>query len=231
MSTPGTALERKIDSMLELQNELNSVINKNWITANYPFLRAAFVEAAEALDHHGWKWWKSQTPDYFQLQIELIDILHFYLSDTLVETYGNIQRSKELIAQEIDKSSVIFNNKEHIIQDLDILDLLELLGAMAALRTRSFAILDRLMKLCSLTWDEAYAQYISKNILNLFRQANGYKDGSYIKLWEGEEDNVWLERIIKSSDMESADFSFEVRKKLQEKYASIIKQESKKPPK
>jgi len=35
-----------------------------------------------------------------------------------------------------------------------------------------------------------YKRYVIKNQLNTFRQKNGYKDGSYIKNWDGVEDNV-----------------------------------------
>ena len=38
--------------------------------------------------------------------------------------------------------------------------------------------------------EDVYIDYITKNCLNKFRQDNGYKDGSYIKNWNGKEDNV-----------------------------------------
>ena len=41
-----------------------------------------------------------------------------------------------------------------------------------------------------------YALYIGKNILNKFRQNNGYKDGSYIKIWDGKEDNVVMQGLL-----------------------------------
>lgn len=50
-------------SMLDLQGQMNSKVNPNWIHAGYPFLRAVLVEGGEAIDHHGWKWWKAQEKD------------------------------------------------------------------------------------------------------------------------------------------------------------------------
>ena len=35
-----------------------------------------------------------------------------------------------------------------------------------------------------------------KNVLNKFRQDNGYKTGEYSKVWFGKEDNVHLEEIL-----------------------------------
>ena len=38
--------------------------------------------------------------------------------------------------------------------------------------------------------------YIGKNCLNQFRQDNGYKEGHYIKVWNGKEDNVVMVEIL-----------------------------------
>ena len=38
--------------------------------------------------------------------------------------------------------------------------------------------------------EDLYKRYVVKNQLNTFRQKHGYKDGSYIKIWSGVEDNV-----------------------------------------
>lgn len=67
--------------MLELQDSINSLINKEWRHAHNPWYRAIWTECAELMDHIGWKWWKKQEIDIEQAQIELIDIWHFGLSD------------------------------------------------------------------------------------------------------------------------------------------------------
>ncbi len=210
-----------LKDMLILQDELNKIIDVDWINARQPFLRAAFVEAAEALDHHGWKWWKKQSLDLYQLQVELIDILHFYLSDALIESKSNLSLCAKIIDSEIHQTHINFDTVKYNLNTLDTLQLLELLGAMAACRRRSFAILDQLMKKCSLRWKDAFSQYVSKNILNLFRQDNGYRDGTYIKTWNGEEDNVWLERIAKGIGIEEANYPARLREELSKKYLSI----------
>jgi len=43
---------------------------------------------------------------------------------------------------------------------------------------------------------ELYRLYVGKNILNKFRQDNGYKEGSYIKIWNSQEDNVVMQSIL-----------------------------------
>ena len=52
-----------------------------------------------------------------------------------------------------------------------------------------------LVIMSGLNLESLYRLYVGKNILNQFRQDNGYKDGSYIKVWNGEEDNVVMKRI------------------------------------
>ena len=51
-----------------------------------------------------------------------------------------------------------------------------------------------------LSWDDLAKTYVGKNVLNRFRQANGYKEGTYIKIWQGEEDNVHLAAVMETVD-------------------------------
>ena len=52
-----------------------------------------------------------------------------------------------------------------------------------------------------LNLDALYKLYVGKNILNKFRQDHGYKDGSYIKIWNGEEDNVTMQSILEKDNI------------------------------
>ena len=53
--------------------------------------------------------------------------------------------------------------------------------------------------------EDLYKRYVVKNQLNTFRQQNGYKEGSYIKIWGGVEDNVVAFDIMKSTDEDIVD--------------------------
>jgi len=46
---------------------------------------------------------------------------------------------------------------------------------------------------------------IKKVLLNKFRQDNGYKEGTYIKIWDGKEDNVVMMETIEKMDNVSFD--------------------------
>ena len=56
------------------------------------------------------------------------------------------------------------------------------------------AVFNRLLK--NFLPMELSREYLGKNALNKFRQDNGYKEGTYIKIWSGEEDNVHLDTIL-----------------------------------
>ncbi|MVW71221.1 dUTPase [Bordetella sp. 15P40C-2] len=210
--------------MLTLQDKLNSIINPDWINAGSRFLRAAFVESAEALEHHGWKWWKKQTIDLPQVQMELIDILHFYLSHTLVEARGSAEDATHLLVADLDSpDGIALDGHTYRLPDLDIPQLLELIGGLAVCGRASYKTLEHTMARCELTWQDAFTQYVSKNVLNLFRQENGYKTGTYVKIWNGEEDNVVLARLMSTLDPASPDFAQTLHAGLQAAYSNITR--------
>ncbi len=66
---------------------------------------------------------------------------------------------------------------------------------------------------------ELYKRYVVKNQLNTFRQQHGYKDGSYIKLWDRVEDNVVAFKIMDENPSISPSGLYQ---KLELKYAQIV---------
>jgi dimeric dUTPase (all-alpha-NTP-PPase superfamily) len=208
--------------LLTLQAKLNFKIRADWADGKTPFLRAAFVEAAEALDHYGWKWWKKTEPDIVQVQIELIDILHFYLSHVLVQNNGVIEKSALAIEFEMHDVTPIFFDGAAISLESDVPYLLEVIAGLAVRRRHSFLVLNKLMELCKLSGNDVVGQYVSKNILNIFRQDHGYNDGTYQKIWEGQEDNVFLGKIMSEMDMTSTEFPDKLYSALSGKYAQVV---------
>ena len=51
-----------------------------------------------------------------------------------------------------------------------------------------------------LNLDSLYKLYVGKNILNQFRQDHGYKEGTYMKIWNGKEDNVTMQSILEENE-------------------------------
>ena len=71
-----------------------------------------------------------------------------------------------------------------------------------------------------LSFDELYTRYVGKNVLNFFRQDNGYQDGSYRKQWGGKEDNEHLVEAVAGLDHTSTLFKDDLYQALEQRYSS-----------
>ena len=203
----GEALREKIREMLDLQNKINEKVHPHWREQNFEWYRAIWVECAELLDHYGWKWWKKQSPNQAQIELELVDIWHFGLS-ILLSNY-DIEKSISLIAEGmIDQrgSGRFRENLEDFTSN--------------TLQTRSFDLkrFNQVMNDVGLTFEKLYVGYISKNVLNSFRQDKGYQAGTYIKDWGGIEDNEYLIRLASKMDPKSENFSSELYTLMEKEY-------------
>lgn len=204
-----------IEAMLNLQQGLNDETNGVGWEKGYTkegklisFRRCIYMECAELIDSFAWKHWKNiKAPtNWDNVRIEIVDIWHFILSLLLEESKDN-DISKAQIAEEV-RSVSLFDDfcKEKgtpddadmygILNDIEVIihkctgfgfDLGELLSAYFILAMK-----------CGLNLDALYQIYIGKNVLNQFRQNNGYKDGSYKKVWDGVEDNEVLNEILQN---------------------------------
>ena len=208
--------------MLSLQMSMNAKVDPDWLAARYPYLRAVAIEGAEAIEHHGWKWWKKQEKDLPQLQMELIDIWHFILSEILLRNSGNVDASLAALMILLDSANtqkiIDFDDQQYSIDELDLLTKLELLIALSVVRRIELSLFQSIMSKCQIGWLDLYRQYVGKNVLNMFRQDHGYKDGSYQKIWDGREDNEYLVEIIDSLDPNQAKFKDQVYIALKSSY-------------
>lgn len=203
-------MKQKIIHMLEMQDAMNTKVNNDWRNAGYEWYRAIWMEASEMLEHYGWKWWKKQDPDVMQVKLEVVDIVHFALSIRLVQG-ESVKSIAGDIAAEFEgpkstndiRTSIEWLAKETLIDQ----------GA-------HFSIIAGIMGFLKMSFDELYAVYTGKNVLNMFRQDHGYKDGTYQKIWNGREDNEHLADIIDSLDSDSHTFKDDVYNALGAAYAA-----------
>lgn len=201
-------VEQKLRTMLQLQDEMNTKVHSDWRGQGFEWYRAIWVECAELMDHYGWKWWKKQDPDRDQVVLELIDIWHFGLS-RMLELGGSSGKIAKNIADELDLTTQGGDFKEDVEAFSE-----------TVLRTRSFDVkgFSKLMMGMDLTFDQLYTSYVGKNVLNFFRQDNGYKDGSYKKVWNQKEDNEHLVEILESLNSNNPDFKAKVYDGLAARY-------------
>jgi dimeric dUTPase (all-alpha-NTP-PPase superfamily) len=196
MTTPNAGM---LLAMLELQDSMNKKIDHDWLSKRHAYLRAVLVEATEALEHYGWKWWKKQSPDIAQLRIELIDIWHFVLSEYLLRAGGDKAAAVQAMLSEwIADAPLAFDGTRYDLASLDMRQQLELLAALSAVRRLCLPLVARLFAACDLPPAALFRDYVSKNVLNHFRQDRGYKSGEYKKLWDGAEDNVHMAQLLAS---------------------------------
>lgn len=176
-----------LHTMADMQEQHNVLVHPQWREQGFEFYRAMWVECAEMLDHFGWKWWKQQTPDIDQVKLELVDIWHFALSELMRKGAIDPAVAEQLAAVSVDKAT----DPEGFRLAIETL-------AAACLSTRSIDLSAFCAAMAALPMDyaELYALYIGKNMLNRFRQNNGYKSGEYRKLWQGREDNEHLIELL-----------------------------------
>lgn len=202
----------KILLMIQLQSQLNDATNgeawtkgttKNGKTINWK--RCIYMECAEMVDSFSWKHWKSinQAPDWDNLQIEVVDVWHFIISLAIEDYERNMKGGIEDLGinisqlesfKTIDVQSNEFDTQENIIAKVENIIRLSLSQDHLDIEVLIEEFFD-LAVMSGLNLETLYRLYVGKNILNQLRQDNGYKDGSYIKIWNGEEDNVVMKRI------------------------------------
>lgn len=211
----------KILQMLLLQQQLNDATNgtgwENGITKNGKIIdwkRCAYLECAELIESYPWKHWKNidAEPDYANIKIEAVDIWHFIMSQGLQEYKIDDLGSIEKLAADISTlpnfsvfcADITPTTKDYYAQIQTVEDLMKTIFCAHSTSELMRTFLDVAMQ-SGLSLDTLYKLYVGKNILNQFRQDHGYKDGSYIKLWNGEEDNVVMQRILDTNDAISPD--------------------------
>ena len=178
------------EKMVELQHQFNKQVAEDYLDKNFNWNSAIIAESGELLDSLGYKWWKKQEPDMENVKVEAIDLLHFVISDILQLNY-NYEESLEasFIDETISEFEESFTSDiyEKEFEDEDLFGLVNILNYNEIPR---FATLKIMFKKLDMSNEDVYISYITKNCLNKFRQDNGYKDGSYIKVWNGREDNI-----------------------------------------
>ena len=222
---------KRLIAMLELQQELNDATNGlGWESGStdsgkiIDWRRCIYLESAELVESYPWKHWKNidAEPDYDNIKIEAVDIWHFVMSEALriykIEGRGSISDLARDISTQ--KSYMPFDTTipiEHDDHYQEIIIVEEFIKSLFCNDSIEILI-DKFFVVAlqsGLNFDTLYSLYIGKNILNKFRQNHGYKDGSYIKIWNGSEDNVIMQRILEqSSDIAP----MELYAKLEESY-------------
>lgn len=197
-------------TMLKMQDRMNRRVHEDWRSQEFAWHRAVWVECAELVDHHGYKWWKHQEADMAQVQLEVVDIWHFGMSSRM-SSDGDLPQLAGILAGELAAAG---DSHPSLLEASD-----ELAGIAASERRFCATAFAHLMVASELTFADLYRQYLGKNVLNFFRQDHGYKEGSYRKLWDGREDNEHLMELLASIDTADGDAEKTLYGALASRYA------------
>jgi len=224
-----SSFPHKLEEMFLLQKELNDSTNgKNWELGINKFgkeinwLRCIHMEVSELIESTPWKHWKNinAKPDMNNIHIELVDIWHFLMSYILQET--NVPKAVSLVNTHCIYEAVEDVDVKLMIKESEKLSYISLAIETGNMPTFSGVerFIDQFFRCCKisgLSFNWLQKLYIGKNCLNKFRQDNGYKEGTYIKEWNGKEDNVVMVQILEQLD--SVSFT-ELYNKLEEAYST-----------
>ena len=172
--------------MVELQHQFNKQVAEDYLDKNFNWNSAIIAESGELLDSLGYKWWKKQEHNMENVKVEAIDLLHFVISD-------RIQKNKKMFSEKesLNMVSIEFYNEfktNKVLKDYSTLE--DMIFYLIATNSFRLNVMKRIFTKLEMSNEDVYISYITKNCLNKFRQDNGYKDGSYIKNWNGREDNI-----------------------------------------
>lgn len=221
-----------IRTMLDTQDKLNKVaIDPHWEDReDIDFLLAIQLEAAEGIDHLGWKWWTPQVYDSKAAQLELIDIIHFLLSE---ELRAYTESDENISEEEFEESMLLSYKRRKNVITVDGIEfrpalttptkLFSLIGTMAGVGDTNFGLCCHLAERLGLDLTSMARLYHGKAVLNLFRQTHGYKEGTYVKMWgPGVEDNNVLQPLLDHLDPTDPQAATHLYQELEHIYKAVL---------
>ena len=193
-----------LENMLALQDTLNiKTCGEDWKNGttsegrDITWDRYLRMELAEMIDSSSrFKHWKDLNADidWDNMRMEVVDGWHFLMSGALV--HYNISSITSLCTTHL-TNMIPVDTPDYF----DTVTAAE--GLMASTlcykensMARKIYTFFNLLATIGMSFEELYKQYIVKNTLNAYRQDNGYKDGSYVKVIDGLEDNVIIMGMI-----------------------------------
>lgn len=221
--------------MIEAQIKLNKAIRPKWRKQSHSdylstdaFLSQTIIEMVELAAESGieFKWW-SKTPadamNEWNVKIEAIDVLHFYMS-AMVVGFDEILEDQldptvfnehylgvdvlSLLDESIDPNSIPQMVKNGKLQYptfvgtiKDLLSMQEIIQSnlpQTQIKQLVFMMMNAVICSVNLTSLETSAVFTAKRELNQIRTSTGYKEGKYTKVKDGIEDNERLKPLVEA---------------------------------
>lgn len=191
-------MKNQFKHLVALQYDLNVLINPEWIenalNETYDYRTAASQEVGEAMESLGYAWWTHRELDMQNVRSELVDALHLLLGFNIAHVNSacaDKEAITELLSERIPAryTAVVQEPSGSIIEVRKLIRSLQAkinVGTFGEIWEAFFAVI----KALGFSADHLYARSLAKNILNNFRQDNGYRQNLYLKTWnDGREDS------------------------------------------
>ena len=219
---------KSFNQIVSDQDVINSKIDSDWKIKGNDWYLAILLETGELLDSIDWKWWKKGSTDWFNLKIEMIDLLFFIISKG-IET-GHINKLIPLfishsvsntIQDKVTYDESLAKKISDIIRNEFLINVTVTENLIGATN-----VWLKVWYMMGFNADEIFKTYKMKHTLNIFRQDHGYKTGEYIKMWNGIEDNLAAQQIVDTME-DSVEFSTDLYNNLEDAYNELEKKEEK----
>lgn len=218
--------------LVKIQTEVQSKLSPQWMENDNNFMWQARKELTEAMEAIGptpySEWWKKTGSSKGQLVLEYIDTLVFSICDS-VKREGVEAGFAEVLDGWSEAVKLLEESDDYFTMP-EVIAINETIDALTYSDGGHYKYLFCLLLRNVGDIEGIYTWYLAKAVLNKFRNINGYKDGTYIKLWDGvNEDNHYLEEIIQQVTMDSEamksreSIETELMGKLEATYTNLTK--------
>ena len=244
LTKPSILAVTQLATLFALQHQCNQIlIGEDYLDnppSNLNFRLASDKEFFESYDHLDYKWWKKGATNKPQFALEMVDCIHFNLSEAL----GVFNKQNMSIAEGVEdfhKHLTIVT--DGVLENFDTVSaqmqaeldagtdpnrvLLEVVDAHRVAYINATCVEKTFMNfllahIAGMDTQQVFTTYVAKNTLNIFRATHGYKDGTYIKNWFGEEDNATIEQYMACIDMSQPDSVDLLNVLLEATYATVV---------
>ncbi len=192
------------------------VAGDDWREHHLHFSLAATVELAEVLEEMDILWCHWRKPDHpvdnGLLLLELVDLSSVFmdqiLQDIPVAEFAPVMDPNTIAYKLGDIVNATWNAHYDVMSQEGVHQSDEsavMLGYLVELRQtvaennpiEGLGVIGAMLAMLGLNPNDLYGWFLGKNVLNLFRQDNGYMQGTYFKRWGAEQDVQVLARILR----------------------------------
>jgi hypothetical protein len=228
-------LAHYLTEMIHVQDDLGLRQNTHWREKDWDFKLAALEEVIEAIEHLKWKWWKNpegvteKDIDWEAVHYEAADVFNFLTTYLLMEcSYHAVVRT---FIRGYDRAQVGDFSSPSISNAMEFAkDIIRSLVGYPSMDDDSYASYYgeelttsyfRFLHAIGLEPARLRAIYLAKAELNIFRWENGFKDGTYIRTWNGVKDDVFLKKIVNMTNEEDPNYRTYIYQSIQSIYSQV----------